>query len=240
MNLAVANAQAGASVPKMQVDIGGLNFAAPTAQNCPTGTGQCYQIDWIGKYIAAIFQYGISLAAVLAVVMIMIGGFVWLTSGGSPDKVGKAKEYISNALLGLLLALLSYTMLYAINPRLVFLDSLTIQKTTEQKQACCVETDTNKGSLQYAPDGDCTQLGYKGQWQAGTESQCGLQGCCDYVDNTTGYRKCIATTSEKVCDSLKSQTKSGYTPRFLPGTATCLDSTGYLKKDQICSNGITK
>ena len=43
------------------------------------------------KYLVALYRYGVWLAAGLAVIMIMIGGFVWMTAGGSAERVGSAK-----------------------------------------------------------------------------------------------------------------------------------------------------
>lgn len=81
---------------------------------------------WLGNYIRALFIYGVSIAAVLALLMVMVGGFLWLTAGGRSDQVGRAKDYISSALLGLALALVSYMLLYTINPRVVALDPIKI------------------------------------------------------------------------------------------------------------------
>ena len=88
---------------------------------------QLCEINWIGTYIAGIYRYGISLAAVLAVVMVMVGGFVWLSSAGSPDRIKTAKSIIGSAFAGLLLALFAFVILNTINPRLVSLDPLQIQ-----------------------------------------------------------------------------------------------------------------
>jgi len=101
----------------LQVNIPGLTLNLSTA-SCPTDGTQC-NIGWIGQYISAIYQYGVGLAAVLAVVMIMAGGFIWLMSGGSPDKVGVGKDFITAALTGLILALFSFLILQTINPKLV-------------------------------------------------------------------------------------------------------------------------
>lgn len=84
-------------------------------------------IPWLGEYIAGIYRYGISLAAILAVVMIMVGGFLWLSSGGSSDKIKTAQSYIWGAFYGLVLALLSFMILNSINPRLVSLDPLRVE-----------------------------------------------------------------------------------------------------------------
>jgi len=90
-------------------------------------------IPWISDYISALYQYSVGIAAILAMVMIMVGGFLWLTSAGSPDRVGKAKEFITSAIMGLALALFSFVILYTINPRLVGLQGLELVSTTERE-----------------------------------------------------------------------------------------------------------
>ena len=102
-----------------------MNFTPIDPQACGGEGGEC-EIPWMSEYISALYQYGVGLAAVLAAVMIMVGGFIWLMSGGSPDKVGKAKDFIISALSGLFLALFSFMILNGINPRLVEIDPLAV------------------------------------------------------------------------------------------------------------------
>ncbi len=109
--------------PVTNIQIGGKNVEFSGA-NCD---GDICEIDWIGKYISVLYRYGVGITAILAVVMVMAGGFFWLISGGSPDKVNKAKEFIFSAITGLTLALFSFLLLYAINPRLVIFDPLRIK-----------------------------------------------------------------------------------------------------------------
>ncbi|MFA6322610.1 MAG: 3D domain-containing protein [Candidatus Buchananbacteria bacterium] len=93
-------------------------------------SGEDCSIPWLGQYIGVVFQYIVGLAAFLAAVMIMIGGFLWLTSAGNPSRVTQGKEYITGALTGLLLALFSYIVLYTINPNLVSFGPLTLKQIT--------------------------------------------------------------------------------------------------------------
>ena len=124
--------------PVINITIGGFtkeSFATIGKGGiCYTGnvTGNCIQVAWLSQYIQAIYRYGISVAVILTVVMVMVGGFIWLMSAGSPDKVGKAKEFIISAFAGLLLALFSYLILFSINPRLVALEALNIQEVAYQ------------------------------------------------------------------------------------------------------------
>ncbi|MBI5222186.1 MAG: DUF1634 domain-containing protein [Candidatus Magasanikbacteria bacterium] len=73
----------------------------------------------IGDFIKWIYRYGIIAAGILAVVMIIIAGAVWVTSGGSQERVTAAKKKIGNALMGLFLVLMAYSVLNLINPYLV-------------------------------------------------------------------------------------------------------------------------
>jgi hypothetical protein len=85
----------------------------------------------IARYIVAIYRYGIWLAAVLAVIMIMVGGFLWMMAGGSAERVSAAKSRIGAAILGLGIALASYLLLSGINPRLVRFDLGRLPKPAE-------------------------------------------------------------------------------------------------------------
>jgi len=73
----------------------------------------------IGKYIRAIYKYAIGVVGILAAVVLMIGGIVWLTAGGNQTKIGEAKSWIGASLTGLIIALTSYMILYMVNPALV-------------------------------------------------------------------------------------------------------------------------
>lgn len=56
--------------------------------------------------------------AVLALVMLVAGGVRYIASAGSTQGMAAAKNRISNALLGLILAMFSTLILYIINPEL--------------------------------------------------------------------------------------------------------------------------
>lgn len=100
----------------------------------------------LSTFLSSVFSFGIAIAVVLAFVMIVYGGIIKMTTD-SWTKKETANEIITNALYGLGLALVSYLLLYIINPCLVkwtasddcssdnsFLSTKKIQQTT---------TDTN-------------------------------------------------------------------------------------------------
>jgi len=96
-----------------QVGIPGSEFKTDSNTAVSKGT------DTIAKYIRAIYQYGIGVVGILAAVVLMFGGLLWLTAGGDAGRVSEAKEWIKASLLGLVIALCSYIILLTINPDLV-------------------------------------------------------------------------------------------------------------------------
>ena len=70
-------------------------------------------------YILAIYKFGIWTVGISALLMITIGGFMYMTSAGNTSKSGGAKEIIKDALIGLVVALAAYLILYVINPDLI-------------------------------------------------------------------------------------------------------------------------
>lgn len=71
------------------------------------------------EYVQGIYKFGIWTVGLAALFMLSVGGFIYLSSGGNTATIGKAKTYIWDALIGLVLAILAYLILYVINPDLV-------------------------------------------------------------------------------------------------------------------------
>lgn len=114
-------------IPELQIPIGkDIKFSAPT--EVEIGGVKYLQIPWIAEYISAVYNYVLGIVGIVAVIMIAVGGVIWLTAGGSPDRVKTAKDYISGAIIGLFLALGSYVILYTINPALLTFEPLSIRR----------------------------------------------------------------------------------------------------------------
>lgn len=73
----------------------------------------------IGEYIKTVYNYALSIASIVAVIMIIVAGFQWISSGGNSDTISGAKKRITGALVGLLIAYMSFIILNTINPSLV-------------------------------------------------------------------------------------------------------------------------
>lgn len=165
-----------AIAPKPEVDIPTLKpFTTTTIK--PDSEGYIY-IPFLGQYIAAIFRWSLLIAGIIASVLIMFGGFVYMTSGGNAQRAKEGKERAAQALLGLILLLASYSILYIFNPDLVSFKSLKIQvieridvpedfeamPTPSGGPACTGPNDKSKAS----PDGNKTYLGQLDNQACGT------------------------------------------------------------------------
>ncbi len=60
--------------------------------------------------IAKIIRVAMGLLGIIAVVIILIGGFTWMTAGGNDEKVGEAKKWIFSGIIGLVIILSAYAI----------------------------------------------------------------------------------------------------------------------------------
>ena len=119
------------------IDIpGGVTDFNPNAKNA------------LGEYLNLMIKIFIGLCAVLAVVMIVMGGIEYMTTELVHTKEA-GKERITNALLGLLIALGAYALLNTINPDLlktdIKIDPTTIQYTSQDVPQLCLPGGTCGG-----------------------------------------------------------------------------------------------
>lgn len=71
----------------------------------PNGAQQERRVQDIVKMI---IDWALYLAAIAAVIFIIIGGFLYITSAGNSSQAGQGKQTLINALIGLAMVVLSY------------------------------------------------------------------------------------------------------------------------------------
>lgn len=91
---------------------------------------------WLAEYIAAIYKYAVGIVGILATVVMMIGGFIWITAGGNAGRVSDAKNWIYGALTGLVLTFSSYLILYQVNPKTTTLTPITYKQMAAIPTCC--------------------------------------------------------------------------------------------------------
>ena len=75
----------------------------------------------LDDFIIVIYDFLLSAVGIAAMLMIVIGGFRYLTAAGNAAALSEAKDIIYSALYGLLLAISVWVIVSTINPDLVYL-----------------------------------------------------------------------------------------------------------------------
>lgn len=79
----------------------------PTGADCtiksPTGEAELSSFIW--TIVLNIIEMATQAVAYIAFFFVLLGGFQYLTSSGSPDKAAKARSTILNAIIGIVIAL---------------------------------------------------------------------------------------------------------------------------------------
>ena len=81
----------------------GINYAANI------GLQESSEND-VRDFIVNVVKYFITFLGIIAVVVMMYAGFLWMTSGGDPEKLNKAKKTLVNAVIGLIIVLFSFAI----------------------------------------------------------------------------------------------------------------------------------
>ncbi len=145
------------------------------------------------KYIVAIYNWSIRAIVLLAIIMIMVAGSKWMWAGGNAAAITQAKNQITSALIGLVIAIGSYTLLNFINPSLVRLGSLEIKPVEERTGQPPIET-----SCQSATTQEQCEIFSGCEWENGEcvrAPKCGLTEeektwraqCCGFYVSGEGY-----------------------------------------------------
>ena len=92
-----------------------LPLAALATSNLDVGLNQVGNSISLGNAdirttIARIINVLMGLLGIIAVIMILIGGFKWMTAGGDETKVGDARKFILQGIVGLVVILSAWAI----------------------------------------------------------------------------------------------------------------------------------
>lgn len=162
----------------------------------------------IGQYIKAIYNYAIGVVGILATVVMMIGGIVWITAGGNQTRISEAKAWIGASLTGLVLALASYTLLSMINPNLVEFQPIDVDRVGELDNSLDLDgnpyASTTIAEKEGIP-GVCIKAG--GSCLMSTAVCCGTLECKDGICQGSLFNECLSKSNGTPC-TLGSNTKA--------------------------------
>lgn len=136
------------------------------------GIGSTFRVTGLVDYIIVAYEFLVGIVGVVAAVMIMFNGLKWAGAAGNAEKVGESKQGLIDALVGLAIALISFTILNTINPALTTFEDITFEAPNVQLREgdTAVTTDgeidvdqvwpysycVESGILNNAGDGACT------------------------------------------------------------------------------------
>ncbi|MBI4121964.1 MAG: hypothetical protein HY461_01395 [Parcubacteria group bacterium] len=92
-----------------QTDIFGINYGASTGlpQQDPRET------------VANIIKIALSFLGIVAVVIVLWGGVLWMTAAGNDDKVAQAKKVLFSGLIGLIIILSAFAITRFVTDQLI-------------------------------------------------------------------------------------------------------------------------
>ncbi len=124
----------------------------------------------LAEYIGKIYEYSLYVLVPLAIIIIIYAGLRWMFAGGDMPKIKEAKKYITGAVMGLIIALLSGFIL-----SLVGITEIKLPQIGEVASNPIEATQTGSGAVtpgEVTPGGDTSgpKKAIYVHWSAGTTS----------------------------------------------------------------------
>ena len=147
----------------------------------------------------------------------MMAGVMWMMAGGNPERINSAKSWIFAALTGLILAVASYMILNMVNPDLVKIGTIKLDKV--KGVGCCENPKTGDDKCALVKQEDCPTSGWKGENFYCHNDKCVAvdedKGCCVIFVKTgpSTEQICYRNWTENECKREQQSdpaTKTGY------------------------------
>ncbi len=137
----------------------------------------------LGDYIRILYNYGIYAASIMAVIMISINSFKWVSAGGNKGSIEKAKSGMLMSITGLFLLFASYMILNTVNSQLILLKMPYVEPITSD----FLELET-ESMIGLDPDYyDETYVADYGHESEGGGNQVAVQKCGTASQQLGGY-----------------------------------------------------
>src|SRR3989338_9953224 len=91
---------------------------------------KAYSANSLPQYFNAIFRIALTIGGIIAVLRLVYAGFIYMRSTDNTETLKKARTIISDVIIGTLVLLGIYLILYQINPCMLNLDILNGGKGT--------------------------------------------------------------------------------------------------------------
>lgn len=103
--LLLSAAGPGDALKKLE-EVGGVAYGAEVPTPLP-------------ELIGNIIKIGLSIMGVVAAILIIYAGYLWMTGRGKEERITKAKETLEAAIIGLIIILAAYAITYFVVDRLM-------------------------------------------------------------------------------------------------------------------------
>ncbi len=90
----------------------------------------CARDAGLAKCIQQLYLLALGLGAIVALLMIVLAGYRYMTAAGNAQQVENAKEAFASAFIGLIVIFIAFILLYLINPDLVKFKGLQLPGST--------------------------------------------------------------------------------------------------------------
>lgn len=146
-------------------------------------TGETRQLEITGpaSYILYLYNLGLRVAGVLAFLLVLFYGALYIVSAGDEKKTGEYKEKLGNVLVGVIVLLGSYIILQTINPTLTQLKEPQYKLKLKEYVGVCIE-DENKIELWTKNKLEEEEQKTKKKFRTYSETFVGLPCTCEIVD----------------------------------------------------------
>jgi len=92
---------------------GGNLYEKMSKSSADTGfTGAGLSGGELQQVVPNIIRGFLGILGIICVVLIIYAGYLWMTAGGNEEQVTKAKKLITNAVIGLIIIMLAYSISY--------------------------------------------------------------------------------------------------------------------------------
>lgn len=135
-----------------------LVSAAPIQQvPLEVGIGSDKKVTDLTDYIGKLYKFTVGAIGIISAVMIMVNGLRWAAASGNSEQIGTAKEGITSAIIGLIIALSSYLILNTLNPTLTALSLSPFPSPTTQNSSSSSGSSGSSGSSSNGSSGTKTE-----------------------------------------------------------------------------------
>lgn len=95
------------ALPSLAQDVVQIN---PVGQELNLAGGAVDGVDSLRDIVLRVIRWILGLVGLIAVIVILYGGFLWMTSAGNADRVTRARAVIVNGLIGLVIIIASFAI----------------------------------------------------------------------------------------------------------------------------------